>query len=276
METDIEHLSSPKLFPHKSQPIIVKVYSTHFEPSIVTCNCDTSIRWVIIPSNEQNCRSLYYGCTREHVIGFEQIGIESPYLYENCCYEVTFHLPGTYNYKCLIFGNMKGCVEVLPEDDVFITTEDIIKGRKISKSVYSVATSTDIEKVTPEENLELMMKEESIKKIINKYMKKAKWELPMQLSIEMEKIEKNLPFFKEDMKEKMRLRKQRNRNRRRRHKQAKNVFMETWNGQPQLFRHLLRINFPRMWTRVRQTNEIKIKSTPSKLFIIQSCMNLSS
>lgn len=257
--------------PSVSQSITIKVHSTYFEPANVTCTTDTTIRWVVVPNKEQNSSSLYYGATRGHVIGFDQIGAESSYLDLNHSYELKFHQAGIYNYKCLIFGEMKGSIEVLSKDDYPVNFDDIRNTDKGAKSIYSVGASTDIER--PEEKLELITKEENIRKIVDKYMRKSKWELPEQLALEIDKIEKDIPFFKEDKKAEMITKKKRNRNKRRRHTRKKNLFLLSWSEEAKLFRHLLRINYSQMWNRQDKVKEINSQVQNSKETLIKSCMD---
>jgi len=267
----ITEIETPSQSSSTSQIITIKVHSAYFEPANIICTTDTIIRWLVVPNKEQNSKSLYYGATRGHAIGFDQIDAESPYLDINHSYELKFHQPGIYNYKCLIFGDMKGSVEVLPKDDYPINLEDIERAKSGARSIYSVSASTDIER--PEEKLELINKEENIKKIVDKYMKKARWELPEQLAIEIDKIEKDIPFFKEGKKAEMITKKKRNRNRRRRHTRAKNVLIQSWNEESKLFKHLLRINYSQMWNRQDKVKEINNEVQISRVELVKSCMD---
>eukprot|EP00826_Nyctotherus_ovalis_P006590 TRINITY_DN11578_c0_g2_i3.p1 TRINITY_DN11578_c0_g2~~TRINITY_DN11578_c0_g2_i3.p1 ORF type:complete len:170 (+),score=51.31 TRINITY_DN11578_c0_g2_i3:126-635(+) len=166
---------------------------------------------------------------------------------------------------------MQGSVEVLPKDDYPISLEDVVRAKSGARSIYSVGASTDIER--PEEKLEFITKEESIRKIVDKYMRKARWELPEQLAIEIDKIEKDIPFFQEDKKTEIITKKKRDRNKRRRQARKKYVFMESWNGETRLLRHLLRFNYSQMWNRPGKIEEVNSKEHYSKAEVIKSCMD---
>eukprot|EP00826_Nyctotherus_ovalis_P003662 TRINITY_DN10754_c0_g5_i2.p1 TRINITY_DN10754_c0_g5~~TRINITY_DN10754_c0_g5_i2.p1 ORF type:complete len:266 (-),score=79.55 TRINITY_DN10754_c0_g5_i2:70-867(-) len=248
----------------KSQAILIKVLNTCFDPPSVTCTADTTIRWLVVASKENDSKSLYYGSTRGHVIGFDQIAIESPYLGIDRCYEVTFHQPGIYNYKCLILRNMEGCIEVLPKEEVSISREEIAK-TKVTTSVCSVGASTDIEKMWPEESAALSNKDESIKKVIDNYMAKAKWELPKQLAIELDKIEKEIPFFEENKQTEGK----KKRKRKRKHNRSKGIFTKLWKKQPSILRDLIQIVFGQMWSKYKGENAV----ATSRLDVIHECMS---
>jgi len=256
-------VNNEELIQAKPKVMTIKVYNTCFDPANITCTVDTTIRWVVVASKENDSKSLYYGSTRGHVIGFDEIDAESSFLDINGYYELTFYRPGIYNYKCLILRNMEGCIEVLPKEEITISREEIVK-TKVSRSVYSIGASTDIERIGVEENLELA--DESIKKVIDKYMTKAKWELPKQLAIEIKKIEKELPFFEEHKKVKAKKR----RKRKRKHNRSKRKFMKLWKEQPDLLREVLQIVFEKMQTGVKEKESgVDISRTS----IIKDCMD---
>jgi len=282
--------SSPKNT--SPNPIVIKIYSTHFDPPAVTCNKESTIRWIVAPVKEDNSNSLYFGGTKGHVIGFDQLGLESPYLDTNKMFELTFHQPGIYNYKCLIFGNIEGTIEVLSDEEGAITTDDInklCKNKGASKSICSVGASTDIERGPGEEKLPMILEEtENIKKVIEKYLKKSKWELPVELALELDKIEKEIPFFEEDSKEiidqdeiqeisENNKKKKPSRNKIRRQRIKRRHFLEKYQEECKLIRHILGIEFFRIWyDRVRILSEYKEKDKmveiENKAKIIFKCM----
>lgn len=271
------------MLPAPSPPIVIRVFSTHFDPAFVTCSPETTIRWLIMPVREQNSHSLYYNTTQGHVIGFEQIDVESPYLETNKTFELTFHRPGIYNYRCLIFGGLEGCVEVLSSDEFGVDREDIRRVKGIDKknvasicSICSIGASTDIEKVTASEDApkDEAAEMKSIQKIIEKYLKGAKWELPVEIALEMDKIEDEIPFYSEEKKKSAK--RKRTRNARRRYKAKRHAFMEFWKDESKVFQEVIRSEFKDIWNRRRDILANKDnQASSSRAAAIEACMNLS-
>ena len=208
-------------------------------------------------------------------------------------FELTFHQPGIYNYKCLIFGNIEGCVEVLSDDEFSVSAEDIKNAKCGSKSICSVGASTDIEKLPGEESLSIIKddREESIKKIIDKYLKKAKWELPVELALELDKIEKDIPFFveKEGIDEEDRKsssisaalststigKRKRTRNGRRRLNAKKRAFMESLKSESLLLQKIFRTSFLQIWTSRHNIIKDSGNTLHDRSGTIKACMDLS-
>ncbi len=247
----------------------------------MTCNQETTIRWVVMPAREHDASSLYFDTTRGHVLGFEQIPVESPYLETNKVFELTFHRPGIYTYKCLIFGNMQGTIEVLCGDDYGkgLAKEDLMLSKDGGvKSVCSIGASTDIDRTGGEEPgafEEEKLDVANIRKIVEKYMKKAKWELPIDLALELDKIESDMPFYKEAKEEeKKQAKHKRNRNARRRQKVKKTMFLSFWEGQSSLFQTVMRKGFTQLWNR---KDEIVGRQTGPRAdcgALIKECMEM--
>ena len=99
-----------------SSKLTIQVMNASFSPCVIACSPNTIIHWSVVGARELDKNSLYFNATRNHVIGFEILPIESPYLCLNDNFEIQFHKPGVYEYKCLIYPAMKGVIKVIGKE----------------------------------------------------------------------------------------------------------------------------------------------------------------
>lgn len=119
---------------------VILVKNTQFIPSLKKCSVDKTIEWKVESDKEDSKTSIYFNTVRNHVIGFDTLNIESPYLSSGDTYSVQFHAPGIYKYKCLVYPAMKGTIEVIgnpsttQSDNQFTVVEQVQKVERTDTS----------------------------------------------------------------------------------------------------------------------------------------------
>eukprot|EP00831_Metopus_contortus_P044850 TRINITY_DN35953_c0_g1_i2.p1 TRINITY_DN35953_c0_g1~~TRINITY_DN35953_c0_g1_i2.p1 ORF type:complete len:180 (+),score=31.34 TRINITY_DN35953_c0_g1_i2:426-965(+) len=178
---------------------------------------------------------------------------------------------------------MQGIIEVMPSEEMMLRGEELREMAirlKTGTQSYSGCVSTDIEKSSIVESLfEIdpeVQREESVYKVIEKYLDKTKWELPRGVAQELQKLEKDNPLLESSKEE---ARKRRNRNRRKREKVKKLIFFDQFKDEPPLTQHLLRLDFKRIMQKrkkiLKEESECEMQ-THNRRELIQRCMKFSS
>ncbi len=232
----------------------IQIKGTNFLPAAVQCESGTILRWVVRPEKESNSHSLYYGSTRGHVLGFEDLPLESSYLSANQSFELTIYKPGVYRYRCLIFPSMSGAVEVVPRRDG--TAEDLSNPR-----VFSVPEPIESSK-------EVDSSEEDgtkIKEIVEKYLHKAQRNLEpsVELDIASGSAEHEGTGGESTEEE----------------NEIGEKCKELFSDQHPIFRELVSMNFECMWKKVEEMDKSKSNAQleveyAERKHIISSCMNM--
>ena len=221
----------------------VLIKNTSFAPALVRCEADTIVRWVVDLDKERNNKSLYYDTTRGHVIGFEDLEIESGFLTIQHLFEVQFHQPGIFKYKCLIFPSMTGVIEIVPGTKC----ECVNAGNARKVFTMMKADAKPIEKQVESSPLKPkhQHQQHSIKEIVKKYLQKADRMLAPNVELELDNDEDSE--------------------------------LDIFEGQHAILKELLSMNMETVWKKAgeyKKTNaQLEIEAN-SRKGIISSCMNM--